>query len=51
MGEQQAVATYRKVMFAMRSRRHVNMMTEIITDELRHLGLYNYLFTKYSSST
>jgi len=51
MGEQQAVTTYRKVMFAMRNRRHVNMMTEVITDELRHLGLYNFLFTKYKSST
>jgi rubrerythrin len=48
MGEQQAAATYRKVLFAMRGRRHINMMTEIITDELRHLGLYNYLFTKNS---
>jgi rubrerythrin len=48
MGEQQAAVTYRKVLFAMRSHRHINMMTEIITDELRHLGLYNYLFTKNS---
>ena len=51
MGEQQAVVAYRKVMFAMRSRRHINMMTEIITDELRHLGLYNYLFARNSRST
>jgi rubrerythrin len=51
MGEQQAVMTYRKVMFAMRSRRHVNMVTEIMTDELRHLGLYNYLYTKNSHGT
>jgi len=50
MGEQQAAVTYRKVLFAMRNRRHINMLTEIITDELRHLGLYNYLLTKNSRS-
>jgi rubrerythrin len=46
MGEQAAVTRYRKILFAMRLRRHINMMTEIITDELRHLGLYNYLYAK-----
>ena len=46
LGEQSAVVKYRRVLFAMRNRRHINMMTEIITDELRHLGLYNYLFSK-----
>ncbi len=46
LGEQNAVVKYRKVLFAMRNRRHINMMTEIITDELRHLGLYNYLYSK-----
>ena len=46
MGEQNAVVRYRKVLFAMRNRRHINIVTEIITDELRHLGLYNYLFSK-----
>jgi rubrerythrin len=51
MGEQQAVVAYRKVMFAMRSRRHINMMTEIITDELRHLGLYNFLFIRNGRGT
>ena len=46
LGEQGAVVKYRRVLFAMRNRRHINMITEIITDELRHLGLYNYLFSK-----
>ncbi len=46
LGAQYAVVKYRKVLFAMRNRRHINMVTEIITDELRHLGLYNYLFSK-----
>ena len=46
MGEQNAVAKYRRILYAMMDRRHINMMTEIITDELRHLGLYNYLFAK-----
>ncbi len=48
MGEQAAAARYQKIFFAMRDRRHINMMTEIITDELRHLGLYNYLYAKNS---
>lgn len=46
MGEQNAVTYYRRILFAMKDRRHINMMTEIITDELRHLGLYNYLYAK-----
>lgn len=46
MGEQNAVTKYRKILYAMRDRRHINMLTEIITDELRHFGLYNYLYTK-----
>ncbi|MGI5849877.1 MAG: ferritin family protein [Christensenellales bacterium] len=46
MGEQNAVTKYRKILFAMRDRKHINMMTEIITDELRHLGLYNYLYAR-----
>lgn len=46
MGEQMAVERYRKILFAMQDRKYINMMTEIITDELRHLGLYNYLYSK-----
>ncbi|MEZ4357756.1 MAG: ferritin-like domain-containing protein [Eubacteriales bacterium] len=46
MGEQMAVAKYRKILFAMQDRKYINMMTEIITDELRHFGLYNYLYAK-----
>ena len=50
MGEQNAVRKYRNILFAMRYRSHVNMMTEIITDELRHLGLYNFLYAKNGCS-
>jgi rubrerythrin len=46
MGEQNAVTFYRRILYAMKHRKHINIMTEIITDELRHLGLYNYLFAK-----
>lgn len=46
MGEQNAVVRYRKILFAMQSRVHINMLTEIITDEIRHGILYNYLYTK-----
>ena len=50
MGEQRAVEKYRRILFAMTERKHINMMTEIITDELRHLGLYNYLYAKNGCS-
>ncbi|MGE5495065.1 MAG: hypothetical protein ACM3S4_07195 [Burkholderiales bacterium] len=46
MSKQAAAARYQKIFFAMRDRRHINMMAEIITDELRHLGLFNYLYAK-----
>ncbi len=46
LGEQKAVTKYRRILYAMKDRRHINMLTEIITDELRHLGLYNYLFAR-----
>ncbi len=46
MGEQNAVTFYRRILYAMKDRRHINIMTEIITDELRHLGLYNFLYAK-----
>jgi rubrerythrin len=46
MGEQKAVQKYRKILFAMQNRVHINMLTEIITDEIRHGILYNYLYSK-----
>ncbi|MGC6174675.1 rubrerythrin [Lacrimispora sp. 38-1] len=46
LGEQNAVEKYRKILYAMQFREHINMMIEIITDELRHGILYNYLYSK-----
>jgi rubrerythrin len=46
IGEQNAVQKYRKILYAMQSRVHINMLTQIITDEIRHGILYSYLFTK-----
>jgi rubrerythrin len=45
-GEQNAVDKYRRILFAMQNRVHINMMTEIITDEIRHGILYNYIYSK-----
>jgi rubrerythrin len=45
-GELGAVEKYRRIFFALQNRRLINMITEIITDELRHASLYNYLITK-----
>lgn len=46
LGEENAVIRYRKILFAMQNRIHINMLTEIITDELRHGTLYSYLYSK-----
>jgi rubrerythrin len=46
LGEESAVIRYRKILFAMQNRIHINMLTEIITDELRHGTLYSYLYSK-----
>ena len=46
LGEENAVTRYRKILFAMQNRVHINMLVEIITDELRHGTLYSYLYAK-----
>ncbi len=46
LGEQNAVQKYRQILYAMQDRVHINIMTQIITDEIRHGILYNYLYTK-----
>lgn len=46
LGELAAVERYRKILFAMQERKHINILTEIITDELRHGNLYNLLYSK-----
>ncbi|MFT8888854.1 MAG: rubrerythrin [Ethanoligenens sp.] len=46
MGEQDAVRRYRQILFALQNRVHINVVTNIITDELRHAILYNYLYAK-----
>uniref|UniRef100_UPI0028AF1B20 ferritin family protein n=1 Tax=Ruminiclostridium cellobioparum TaxID=29355 RepID=UPI0028AF1B20 len=43
MGEQNAVRKYRRILFAMKERSHIDILTEIITDEIRHANLYNLL--------
>lgn len=45
-GEQESVQSYRQILYAMQMPVHVNMLTEIITDEIRHGSLYNYLYSK-----
>lgn len=45
-GELKAVEKYRKILFAMTKRKDINMLTEIITDELKHATKYNFLYTK-----
>lgn len=48
LDEQNAVQKYRKILYAMQSRLHINIMVEIITDEIRHGILYSYLYSKNS---
>jgi rubrerythrin len=48
MGEQGAVRKYRRIFFALQDRTLMNILIEIITDEIRHGSLYNYLYSKNS---
>lgn len=45
-GELEGVRRYRKVLYAMQNRRHINMLVEIITDEQKHADLWNHLYSK-----
>ncbi|WP_010250997.1 ferritin-like domain-containing protein [Acetivibrio cellulolyticus] len=46
LGEQNAVRKYRMILFALQDRVQINILTRIITDEIRHGILYNYLYSK-----
>lgn len=46
LAEQDDLQNYRKILYAMQTPVHINMLTEIITDEIRHGLLYNYLYSK-----
>lgn len=46
MGEQGVVPKYRRILFALQNRTQINKLTAIITDELRHASIYNYLYAK-----
>jgi rubrerythrin len=50
LGEQNAVKNYRQIFYALQTRDHINMITEIITDEIRHGILYSYLYSKNGCS-
>ena len=43
LGEVAAVGKYRKILFAMQDRRHINILIEILTDEIRHADLFGLL--------
>lgn len=45
-GELKAVEKYRYIIYATQSSYHINMLIEIITDEIRHSSLFDYLYTK-----
>ena len=47
---QDAVAVYRNILFAVRQRRHIDTMTEFLTDEIGNLGRLNYLYAKNGCS-
>jgi rubrerythrin len=46
LGEQNAVRKYRMILYALQDRVQINILTGIITDELRHGILYNYLYSR-----
>ncbi|BBB90276.1 MAG TPA: ferritin-like domain-containing protein [Methylomusa anaerophila] len=45
-GELNAVEVYREIMFGLCTRRHRDMLFEIITDEIKHSVKWNFLYTK-----
>jgi rubrerythrin len=45
-GEQNAVRKYRRILYALQDRVQINILTGIITDEIRHGILYNYLYSR-----
>jgi rubrerythrin len=45
--ELHAVERYRRILYAMQNRRHINMLVEIITDEQKHAQKLNYLYSKH----
>jgi Rubrerythrin. len=45
-GELGAVETYRKIMFGLCTQRHRDMLFEIISDEIKHSGKWNFLYSK-----
>ena len=45
--ELNAVERYRRILYAMQNRRHINMLVEIITDEQKHAQKLNYLYCKH----
>ena len=46
LGEQRAVQKYRKILAVLTERSQINKLVEIITDEIRHGIIYNYLYSK-----
>lgn len=46
IGEQNAIRKYRQILYALTDRVLINALTDIITDEIRHGILYNYLYSK-----
>jgi len=45
-GEVTELTDYRGILAGLEQRRLIDMMAEIITDELRHIGLFNTLYAK-----
>ena len=44
MGELATAQKYRRILYAMQDRRHINMLVEIITDEQKHAAKWDHLF-------
>ncbi|GAB6098565.1 hypothetical protein JCM16358_04440 [Halanaerocella petrolearia] len=45
-GELAAVEIYRQLYYGLKTRKHRDMLFEIITDELKHSGKYNFIYTR-----
>lgn len=45
-GELGAVERYRQILFGLTERHQINMITEIISDELKHASKYNFIYAE-----
>jgi rubrerythrin len=47
-GELNSLDNYSQILYGLENQDHINMLSYIMTDEIRHISIYNYLYAKYN---